>query len=399
MTDSSQGLSADAAACRTQGQVTVNCKHLRGDESGNCEDCGYGQGPQAEVEASARPSCDHEDGGDSPEEIAPRDVPEHGAADEEQIADIDGNGWNLRNIKCFVELTAIFVPTKVRRYFAFVLRPLAILLCLMVTRQWRCSLWPLTELKVSILTLITHLVDVELTVDISETKENMREVTQITLFVAYLLSVLAKLLFSVWQFFKCQLIAKMMWDRLVTPANMDTFEIENCLVCIPSTLPYLYESKTCTCMSWGPQALNSSSYDLIRSCARAYGTFTEEEQGGLNQMQHMHGAHMPAFLFEYVFAVFVWMCALYVAVLVTMTVFKMILEAVIEVLTLYTSYTMDRRTGAIARSKVLHDAVQQCLRDQDSTLLDRTKWCLHQLTSRNRGGGAADEPAQHHADE
>ncbi|KAK8786566.1 hypothetical protein V5799_023662 [Amblyomma americanum] len=174
------------------------------------------------------------------------------------------------------------------------IRPLTMLGFLRMTREWRNSLSLLAELKVAMLTLITHFAYVEITVDIAETTEDMRQMTEIMVFVFYMLSVVVKLLFSAAQFFKCQRVAK---------------------------------------------------------------------------VQQKYGPLVPALLLGNAFAVFVWMCALYVAVLVAITVFKMILEAATDVLTLYTSYKIERRTRAAARSKALYHAVQQCLSDKDYTLV------------------------------
>ncbi|XP_077524261.1 uncharacterized protein LOC144135480 [Amblyomma americanum] len=392
MTDSAQGWSANAAAYRTQAVTSTYWEQLRGDVSGNCAYCGDGQGLQ-QMEESRR---DEEDGDDSQGEGARHGEEVLRVVQEEQLAHTDESMWNLRNVKFYVRLTVVYVPANARHFIAFVIRPLTMLGFLRMTREWRNSLSLLAELKVAMLTLITHFAYVEITVDIAETTDDMRQMTEIMVFVFYMLSVVVKLLFSAGQFFKCQRVAKIMFGCFVMPANLHATEESRCL---PLTLQDLHGSKACSGLSWGPKPSDYSSDDLLGTCARVYRTVTEQEKGELNQVQQKYGPLVPTLLLGNAFSVFVRMCALYVAVLVAITVFKMILEATTDVLTLYTSYKIERRTRAAARSKALYHAVQQCLSDKDYTLLDRTKWCLHQLTSRNQADGAAVEPTRHIEDE
>ncbi|KAK8783646.1 hypothetical protein V5799_009991 [Amblyomma americanum] len=160
-----------------------------------------------------------------------------------------------------------------------------------------------------------------------------------------------------------------MWGRFQTPLTAETFGGSKYIVCPARTLPDLYGSKTCAIPPWGREASGCSTDHLLGACARVSEALAVEEQGQPIQMKREYGPPMQTLLLESAFAAFVWMCALYVAALVTITVFDIFLDAVSDVFTLYTSYKRQRSTGAAIRTEALHEAVQKCLKNRERTLV------------------------------
>ncbi|XP_077510822.1 uncharacterized protein LOC144121470 [Amblyomma americanum] len=354
MTDVCQGGSPHASTPCMELGVTESLDALQTGLGGNYEDCGEGRGlvPKAVIIC---PQTRQEglSGVDSKKEVAlwalqkrccmVRD--ERSNRTEERYGNIMRLGGKMS-----LRFDGAVTPTVLASAIPFVGLPLLVFLGVMM-RHRQSTLPLLTDVKVPALIVIESLIFVGPEGVLHLCLEALHKGRHSASFAVL---VLTRLLYTVWLVVSFRvngpLLASglaMMRGRFAMAVFLYAYDgYSKYLVCLPRTLSYLYGSETCTLPTWCRKPSRRSKEDIFEACACLYEMLEKSEHAEVIQMHNeKYGPHMRNFVRDNTVGACVWVCALCLAVLVILRMFKLIWGDIAAVVFLCKRYTAERRKG------------------------------------------------------